>query len=143
MKELLLGILLGIQGYLDFRNKEIPLWISSLGAGVGVVFCIVEEREVMNILISCLPGIFALMFSKLTREVMGYGDSILLLVMGIYLPLEELLSIGMLAFGIAGIVALILLVFFQKRGREEIAFVPFLSIAYALEYLIRLGENGL
>lgn len=143
MKEIVLGILLGVQGCIDLKYKEIPLWLSLLGAGVGVGFCIEEERTLVSIFLACIPGIVALLFSKLSKEVMGYGDGILLVVMGIYLPLEKLLSIGMLAFGIAGIVALALLVVFQKKGNYKIPFVPFLTLAYVLEYFITIGETGL
>lgn len=143
MKELILGILLMTQGGFDFKYKEIPLWISALGGLIGIGICIAEERDWTSILIACIPGLLCLLFSRLTKEVIGYGDGILLLVMGIYLPLEKLLSIVMLAFCIAGIVALALLVFFQKRGKEEIPFIPFLSIAYVMGYLITLGEMRL
>lgn len=143
MKEIILGILLGVQGCIDLKYKEIPLWLSILGAGIGVWFCIEEERAFVSVFLACVPGVIALLFSKFTKEVMGYGDGILLVVMGIYLPLEKLLSIGMLAFGIAGIVALALLVIFRKKGNYKIPFIPFLSLAYALEYFIVVGETRL
>lgn len=143
MKEIIFGILLGIQGFIDLKYREIPLWISLLGAGIGMAFCIEEERTIVSIFLACIPGIIVLVFSKFTKEVIGYGDGILLLVMGTYLPIEKLLSIGMLAFTIAGIVALVLLVIFRKKGSYEIPFIPFLSLAYIMEYFISLGEKGL
>lgn len=143
MKEITLGIILGVQGCIDLKYKEMPIWLSLVGVGLGVVFCIEEGRTIISIFLACIPGIAFLMFSKLTKEVIGYGDGILLLVMGFYLSLEKLLSIGMLAFGIAGIVALVLLVIFRKKGSYEIPFIPFLSLAYALEYIIAMGETGL
>lgn len=140
MKEIILGILLGIQGCIDLKYKEIPLWLSLLGGGVGIIFGVIEGRDIEELLLACILGIGTLMFSKITKEVIGYGDGILLVVMGTYLSVEELLSVVMLAFGIAGIVALVLLVVFRKNGRYEIPFVPFLSLAYAVEYFIVLGE---
>lgn len=143
MKEILLGILLVIQGGIDFKYKEIPLWISLLGAIVGLGFCIVEEGSWESVLIACIPGCLSLLFSKITREVIGYGDSILLVVMGFFMPLEKLLSITMLAVCIAGVVALVLLIIFQKKGKEDIPFIPFLGMAYWTEYVIALGEKVL
>ncbi len=142
MKELVLGIWLGIQGCVDFKYKEIPLWFSIFGAIIGIVFCVVEERELGSVVLSCVPGVAALVFSKLTKEVIGYGDGIVLIVMGIFLSLEHLLSIVMAAFSIAGIVALVLLVIFRKKGNHRIPFIPFLSLAYGIECLIKLGGNG-
>lgn len=141
MKEIVLGIWLGIQGGLDLKYKEIPLWFAIFGGMGGMVFCVLERRTLGEVVLSCLPGVIALVFSKLTKEVMGYGDGIVFLVMGIYLSLERLLAIGMLAFMIAGVVALILLVIFRKKGNYRIPFLPFLSLAYGIEYWI--GKGGI
>lgn len=140
MKEIVLGIWLGIQGGLDLKYKEIPLWFAIFGGMGGMVFCVLERRTLGEVVLSCLPGVIALVFSKLTKEVMGYGDGIVFLVMGIYLSLERLLAIGMLAFMMAGVVALILLVIFRKKGNYRIPFLPFLSLAYGIEYWI--GKGG-
>lgn len=139
MKELILGIILGIQSGLDLKYKEIPLIISLVGSLIGAGFCVIESRGIESVFLSCIPGVAALIISKITNEVIGYGDGILFLLMGIYLPLEKLVAIGMLAFSIAGVFALILLVVFRKKGSYKIPFVPFLAFAYWLEYLIQLG----
>lgn len=141
MKEIILGIWLGIQGVMDFKYKEIPLWFTLLGGVVGIVICVREERTVFEVLVSCLPGLVVIFFSWMTKEIIGYGDGIVLLVMGFYLSLSQVLSIGMFAVFIAGIVALILLTIFQKRGSYRIPFIPFLTLAYGVDYLIRIGEN--
>ena len=141
MKEIILGIWLGIQGVMDFKYKEIPLWFTLLGGVVGIVICVREERTVFEVLVSCLPGLVVIFFSWMTKEIIGYGDGIVLLVMEFYLSLSQVLSIGMFAVFIAGIVALILLTIFQKRGSYRIPFIPFLTLAYGVDYLIRIGEN--
>ncbi|MBR3812080.1 MAG: prepilin peptidase [Agathobacter sp.] len=140
MKEIILGIWLGVQGGIDLKYKEIPLWFVIVGGIGGIVFCILEGRVPMEVVLACLPGALALVFSKLTKEVMGYGDGIVFLVMGIYLSLERLLAIGMLAFLIAGVVALVLLVVFRKKGNYRIPFLPFLFLAYELDFFI--GKGG-
>ncbi|MBQ2900481.1 MAG: prepilin peptidase [Agathobacter sp.] len=141
MKEIILGIWLGIQGVMDFKYKEIPLWFTLLGGVVGIVICVREERTVFEVLVSCLPGLVVIFFSWMTKEIIGFGDGIVLLVMGFYLSLSQVLSVGMFAVFIAGIVALILLTVFQKGGSYRIPFIPFLTLAYGIDYLIRIGEN--
>lgn len=140
MKNLVLGIWLVVLAIVDYRHKEIPLWFSLLGGVFGLWFCLMEARSISNLLFACLPGVFALLFARVTREVMGYGDGIVLVVMGMYLSLKQVLSVGMMAFMIAGIVALVLLVVFHKRGNYRIPFIPFLALAYGMEYWILLGE---
>ncbi|MBQ3558701.1 MAG: prepilin peptidase [Agathobacter sp.] len=141
MKEIILGIWLGIQSVMDFKYKEIPLWFTLLGGVVGIVICVREERTIGEVLVSCLPGLVVIFFSWMTKEIIGYGDGIVLLVMGFYLSLSQVLSVGMFAVLIAGIVALILLTVFQKKGSYRIPFIPFLTLAYGIDYLIRIGEN--
>lgn len=143
MKEIILGVWLGILGCVDFKWKEIPLWFSVVGGVIGIVSCVVEEREILDVLISCLPGVLSIGVSWLTKEMIGYGDGIVLLMMGVYLPISQLLSIGMLAFFIAGIVALILLTAGRKKGSYRMPFIPFLSVAYGLECAMKIGERVL
>lgn len=141
MKAAILGVWLSIQGCVDFKYKEIPLWFSLLGGIIGVGFCVAEERAGIEILCGVMPGVLALGFSWLTKEVIGYGDGIVLVVMGIYLPIREILSLGMMAFSIAGVIALILMTVFKKKGNYRIPFLPFLAVAYWIDYLIRIGEH--
>lgn len=142
MKEFVLGIILGIQAFWDLRDKAIPCIVSIAGALAGIGFCFAEGRSLASILIACIPGLAALLIAKLSNEVIGYGDGILLVVMGFFLSIEKLVAIGMLAFSIAGVFALILLVIFHKKGSYRIPFVPFLAFAYGLNYLIDLGGAG-
>ena len=130
-----------VQGGIDFKYKEIPLWLSILGGIIGVVFCITESRPFTTVLSACFPGILMLGFSWLTKEVIGYGDGIVLMVMGIYLTISQLLSIGIMAFCVAGVVALLLLVLFKKNGSYRIPFVPFLAISYGIQYLLEHGDG--
>ena len=139
MKELILGIWLGVQGGLDFKFKEIPVWLSIVGGVLGITFSVIEHREWTSLLLACVPGIVCLISSRLTKEVIGYGDGIVLVVMGTYMTISQVFSIGIIAFGIAGIVALILLVIFRKNGKEQIPFIPFLAVAYAMVYATKIG----
>lgn len=140
MKEVIFGIWIVLQGYLDFKFKEIPLWLSLVGGGIGVICSIVENRTWTSLLVACVPGIVCLFFSWMTKEVIGYGDGVIFVVMGTYMSASKLISIGMLAFGLAGIVALILLVVFHKKGKDQIPFIPFLAVAYGLGLATEVGS---
>lgn len=140
MKELILGTWLAVEAYFDFKYKEIPLWLSLVGSVIGLLFCVQEERAIGQMILAFIPGIIALGFSWVTKELMGYGDGIILFILGCYMSFARVLSIGMLAFGLAGIVALILLVVFHKKGSYRMPFIPFLGVAYWSEYIISLGK---
>ena len=130
MKEIVLAVWLGIAGVVDWKYKVIPLWLSIPGGIIGIGFCVIESRSMENIVVSCLFGMAALLISKLTNEVIGYGDGIVFLIMGLFLSWDRLTFIGILAFIIAGMVALVLLVVFRKNGRCRMPFLPFLAMSY-------------
>ena len=140
---IIIGSWLIILGIRDAKNKEIPMWFATLGGIIGLGFCFWEGRSLESMVLSCLPGVVALIFSKLTKEVMGYGDGIVLGILGLYLPVKRLLSIGFIAFLLAGVVALVLLVVCQKNGSYRIPFLPFLGLAYGIDCWISLGEKML
>ncbi len=139
MKEGILAIWLIIQGVIDWKFKKIPVGLSILGAGIGLAFCVLQDREMGNLLVACLPGVILLFFSKITKEVLGYGDGMVFLVMGFYLSIEKVISIGLLSFVMAGIAALILLVFFHKGRSYRMPFLPYLSSVYVFDFLLREG----
>ena len=140
MKELVLGVWLAVLSIFDLKYKEIPLSISILGGVIGIGFCLVEPRALISVLVSCLPGFLALLFACISKEVMGYGDGMILIGMGMYLPISQLLSIGLQAFTIAGIVALGLLVLFRKKGNYRLPLIPFLGLAYGWECFVQWGK---
>lgn len=139
MKELVLGVWLAMLSIFDLKYKEIPLSISILGGAIGIGFCLTEHRALISVLVSCLPGFLALLFAWISKEVMGYGDGIILIVLGMYLPVSRLLSIGLQAFSIAGIVALGLLVLFHKKGNFRLPLIPFIGLAYGWECFLQWG----
>jgi prepilin signal peptidase PulO-like enzyme (type II secretory pathway) len=80
-----------------------------------------------------LPGILFLLFARISKEAIGYGDGFSICMMGIYLEVETLLSVCMCALFLAGIVALVLLVSGKRKGKQEIPFIPFLLLSFLLE----------
>lgn len=70
-----------------------------------------------------LSGILFLWISKITNEAIGYGDSLAILILGIYLGIWGLLEVLMTAFFILGIIGLICVVI--KRKRKDLLF-PFI-----------------
>ena len=128
-----------VLGMIDLKYRQIPLAVTVIGTGAGIGFCILEERGLFSLLLAVLPGLMTLLFARISNETMGYGDGFVLILMGTYLPWEAVVAVGLLAFGIAGMVALVLLVAFHKNRNYQIPFVPFLTIGYILNVFINGG----
>ena len=136
-----LGILLGIQSLWDIRYREIPNKVSILGILIGILFCVSTKRSIVEIGIAFIPAGLCYICSRLSKEAIGLGDVIILFVMSFYYSIEKLISICMLAFGIAGVIALLLFVVFHKKGNYQIPFVPFLWIGWMIENICCRGNK--
>ena len=98
---------------IDIRTRKIPIWL--LGAGVGIAF---------------------LGISKITREAFGYGDGIVILILGICLGLWDLLIVLMVSFLGASLIAILLLVWSKGAKKQSMPFIPFLCIGYVAVILM-------
>ncbi len=133
MKEILLISGLCIMSVEDIRKKEIRrVWLLVLGVA-GVLLMVVGGglRGVAD-LAGFIPGMLCLLVAWMTKEQLGWGDAILILVMGCYLDAIALMNVCMIAFAIAGFSALVLIVVVKKSKKYELPLVPFLLTGYVL-----------
>ena len=128
-----LGSILLVQSVYDMRKKLLPLWITLVGAAVGIIILFLEGKVTLYGCLGIIPGILCLVYARVSREVIGYGDGLLIGMMGIYLPISKLISCLMWAFLMAGILGLYLLVTKKKQRKQTIPFVPFLFVGFVLE----------
>ena len=132
----ILGCFLLIQSIFDIKSKRLPVWVTVTGGAVGIAFWAIEGDFRMAQLWGLLPGIICLLFARVSKEAMGYGDGLFICMMGIYLGVDKLISICLCALFLAGIVALILLVSGKRNGKQEIPFIPFLLLSFLFEVLL-------
>lgn len=126
-------LVLATNGIRDVRKKEVSLLELVAYAFAGVMLHIFRQQLEVYWLFSFLPGMISLIFSKFSGEKIGYGDSFFLLAMGCFYPVDRLLILLFIALGLAGVVGLGLIIFFQKNRSYQIPFVPFLMAGFLLE----------
>ncbi|MCI7088039.1 MAG: hypothetical protein MR954_09535 [Lachnobacterium sp.] len=133
IKEIVLLAGLGIMSVEDIRKKGIKrLWLIGLGI-VGLIFTIADAEVLcVSFLLRFVPGVVFVLLAWATREQIGMGDALLILVMGWYLNTIELVDVCLLAFFIAGLVALVLLVVIKKSKKFELPMVPFIFAGYVV-----------
>ncbi len=133
IKEIVLLAGLGIMSVEDIRKKGIKrLWLIGLGI-VGLIFTIADAEVLcVSFLLRFVPGVVFVLLAWATREQIGMGDALLILVMGWYLNAIELVDVCLLAFFIAGLVALVLLVVIRKSKKFELPMVPFIFAGYVV-----------
>ena len=115
----------------DSRKKRIPA-ILLIGMSVAVlVFVLCFKKTMIGAhLLGGLLGVVFFLVSKYTKEAVGYGDSWLILLLGLYLGRFEALRVLLLASIGAAVYALFCLWKHHWKRDVTIPFAPFLAVAY-------------
>ena len=136
MENFLIMSFLGINSWIDIQKKQISLVSVGFFMAVGILYeCVVQNKN-PDVFWGLLPGAVLLGVSKLSREALGMGDALLMLVLGIYLGLEAALDVLLLALFLAAVWAGILIVVGKKGRNYAFPFVPFLLIGYVGRWLL-------
>lgn len=134
-----LGLLI-IVSAIDIKYRKIPVEIlMAMNVGAVIFQCLCHREEVVLIAGGVAAGIVFLAISKMTEEGVGYGDSLGILGLGIYLGLWKLFEILASAFFLLALCAIVVLA--SKRMSRKIAlpFYPFLTAAYVLWMIGGIG----
>ena len=136
MEHFLIMSFLGINSWIDIQKKQISLVSVGFFMAVGILYeCVVQNKN-PDVFWGLLPGAVLLGVSKLSREALGMGDALLMLVLGIYLGLEAALDVLLLALFLAAVWAGILIVVGKKGRNYAFPFLPFLLIGYVGRWLL-------
>ena len=128
--------------YIDYKRQIIPNRLTLTLFEVGMVFTFIQGMSNTNIVVTMIEGLFAggLIFLSITilggiifgKETMGFGDVKMMGALGLYFGLQGIIAIAILAFLIAALYSVGLLIIQKLRHKElveYIAFGPFIVIA--------------
>lgn len=123
----------------DLKRKRISVANPLLFAVLGIILDLWQQACWADYLPGILLGGSTILFAKLTQEQIGMGDGLVLLVLSLFLTGKELISVFLTALLAAAAVSGALLVLKRAGRRSRLAFVPFLTVAFLLQWL--LGER--
>lgn len=128
-QKILTGVIFVICFITDMKGRKIYkgvlagyLLLSLLGHAAGGTFSV--QEAVLNM----VPGAVCLLLSWVSRQALGYGDSLLITVCGIALGAKECIGILITAFFWSGIWAVLLLCLKGSDRNKEFPFMPFLLL---------------
>ena len=122
---------LGLASIWDVIKREIPIWYLTVGTLGVVVLQLVCGSERGSVLVfGSITGIIFLVISRLSREGVGYGDSWMIFILGIFLGIWKLLVVLGIAFLGATVVAGIGMAGHWFNRKSRIPFYPFLLIGF-------------
>lgn len=131
IEDMIVAVILIAAGYKDWKTKQISLrLLLLLGIAAVVLRIVVVEDTIALTLGGVAIGILFLGVSKVTGEAIGYGDSWLIILLGIYLGGKKLLGVVLGACICASIFSLLSCLRKGWNRKYAIPFVPFLAVAY-------------
>ena len=133
-------IFLSICTIFDIRKKEIPLILAGVGmaAAVGLTIWRIGDGSIFTaqILLSLLPGLFFLFVSWCTKEKVGYGDGILLLIIGLTVGFYQCLAGLCISLFLSAFFGELLLFLHKAKKNSRIPFVPFMTIGMGVCFIL-------
>ena len=132
---------LSVLSILDVRFRKMPVWLLVVGGIGGTGYQIWkwlkgDSISIMLIGVGAIVGVLFLGVSKITGQALGYGDGIIILILGIYLGFWNLSVVLMIAFFIASVMAMVLVAIKKGKRKRTMPFVPFLCIGYVMFVLM-------
>lgn len=116
---------------MDLKWKKLSLTVLLSGFILTAAGGLCEREEHIILLAAgSAVGLIFLLISRVTEESFGYGDSILIFIMGGFLGFWNILYVLAAAFSMAALFSVFMLAG-KKFGRKySFPFVPFLAAAY-------------
>ena len=133
-------IFLSICTVFDIRKKEIPLILAGSGMAAAIGFTVwrLGNGSVFagQVLLSMLPGLFFLLVSWCTKEKVGYGDGILLLIIGLMGGFYLCLTGLCISLFLSALFGVLLLFLHKAQKSSRIPFVPFLTMGMGVCFIL-------
>ena len=114
----------------DWKNKEVSVMLLVKMSAFAVLARIILGGDLVDVVWGVVIGLCFFLLSKITREQIGYGDSWLITILGIYLGGEVMACLLLAACFGAGLFSLIFCSVYQWNRKYTIPFFPFLTAAF-------------
>lgn len=101
-------------------------------------------HPIRTTLLPLLPGLLALLISRLTREALGLGDALFLLIAGLYVPMRSMLLLLLSGILVGFLVSAVLLIYGHTHGRSmRKASFPWIPCTLPALCVITLSQSPL
>lgn len=141
--EVIIGVILFIEAVVDWKTKQISLWRLFVYGASAVLLAIlanwdgihlIGKNVLMMVFLGACPGLVMLLFGLLSQEAIGYGDGVVVVILGVLLGIKPIIMCLFIAFMIEFIAAMGILVWKKFCigcvRNYRIAFLPFLFCGY-------------
>ena len=115
-----------INAVLDYKYKQVP-WMLSAGFTVIGTICVLIDSPINWLqFLGIIVGMGIILASICTKQAIGIGDGLVLVVIGIFMGLWKTLMILFIAGILVAIIGGIMLVLRKGNLKTSLPFIPFL-----------------
>lgn len=115
----------------DMKKKTIPLYLLLILSVMVVSFAFIcRDVSVSARVAGAVLGLFFLLVSKFTKEAIGYGDSWMILLLGVYLGYLRTMNVLFGASLLAGGMSVFYLWRHRWKKNSTLPFIPFVTCSY-------------
>ncbi len=127
----------GLATWDDVRSKKVRVIEIIIFGIVGLIIDFsIRPYSFLSILGGVMVGLMVYLFSVLTKEKIGKGDALVVMVTGLYLGFQNTLLLVWLSTVLAAVIGSIIIRKNNVNTDFEIPFVPFLLMGYLIIYFI-------
>lgn len=125
-----MGMLAGLS-VTDMRCRKISGSLLVLGSALAAVYLLLAGKGHVRLAAGgLLIGLGFVLVSRVTKEQLGYGDSWLFCILGVYLGTWNLLAVLSAAWLAAALAAMAVLAAHKYRRGTTLPMVPFIAVGY-------------
>lgn len=115
----------------DIKSRQLNIITLIIFAFLGLIInFFIMDNKVGEICLSLLPGIVMILLSFISNQSVGYGDGVVVGIIGLYVGLARVVVTGIFALIIAMFFSMVLVTVGNVGHRQTIPFVPFILISY-------------
>lgn len=128
--------LFAVTAYRDWKEKSIYLYIPIIAAIVSIILHLVyRDNSLVDMLSGAGIGAVMILIAWVSKESVGIGDGVMLMVSGLFLGFRANMELFITALLLAGVAALMLMVGMRKERSYRMPFIPFLLVAYVFQLI--------
>lgn len=117
----------------DLKDRQIKVRDILIFGIVGIIINLVyRPHDLISVVGGVIVGLLVYLFSFLSKEQIGKGDALLIIVTGLYLGFTDTLVVLWVSTVLAAIVGTIHVKRHRVEIDSELPFVPFLLVGYLL-----------
>ena len=119
----------------DQRKRQFYVWpVIAMSILMAVIQLFNKDTKFIDILTGCIPGAVVWLFSRWSEGAIGEGDAFVIGGLGMVIGWRMVCSVCFTACLLCASVAVYLLLGRKDGKRMELPFMPFLAVAYLMNY---------